>query len=502
MTNTKLWTLLLITAIIFTLTSCFNNTVTYSDKGIMTSFYIPDQNNAIEVSNIEFIITQPATEEDTGLITNPYEVFPYGSLKDPLVPVFVAEGQAGIYWQHMEKVEVDSVMIDSLITTSITSGKTAIDFSDTVLLKVLSQDGNHLTFYHVVINANKTYPGSMTWAQLSDSIPTGLTAYSESFYLNDKLFVLSGNIDPETDEVLTTLYSSDNGITWQNVSIRGDFPNGIYHTVKVYNGKAYIIGYIGWDSSSHTFTANEEIWSTPDGLNWAKTKYPAGMHSVFKNADVFNNELVVWGGSSLNTAATTVEDMPYTTSGEVPEPDYTAWYFDGSEWSQGANIPSDMAVRFSTSCEYEDHGQVYGGELADGSNSGLFWSFQDKNVWINFPKTDMETLSDATLITLDRNLWLFGGINSDGVTNHTIQVSKDGGLTFLSGYDLEEENLFPGLDYVARAGQQVVLTPDHTVYVIGGENSTLTPNSDSTEYTLKVKVLYDFWEGEMKKYSN
>ncbi|MFB6318689.1 DUF6242 domain-containing protein [Saccharicrinis sp. FJH54] len=500
MTNTKLWTLLLMTAVTITLTSCFD-TVTYSNKGELTTFYIPDQRNALEVSNIEFTITQPVAEGDTGLITNLFEIFPYGSLKDPLKPVFSAEGQAGIYWEYHDSVEIDSVTkIDSVFSVPVTSGSTSIDFSDKVLLKVLSEDGNRLTPYYVEINADTIYPGSVTWTQLSDSIQTGLTPYSETFYLNGKMYLLSGNIDPETDEVYSTLYSSEDGNTWINVSIRGDFPNGVYHTVKVFNGKAYIIGYIGWDSGSKSFTAKEEIWSSSDGLNWTKSDYPVGMHSVFKNAGVFNNELVVWGGSSLNASSSTLEAMPYTVSGTVPEPDYTVWYFNGSVWIQGADMPNEMAVRFSTSCVFEDHGLVYGGELADGSNSGLFWSLEDNANWLNFPKSELETFSYATLLSFDRNLWLFGGVNEAGITNHTVQISLDGGLTFKTEEDEVEGNLFPGSGYLARAKQNVIMTPDHTVYVIGGENITFAPRAGNEN--VSVNQLYDSWKGIMKKYAN
>jgi hypothetical protein len=505
MISTKLWTLLLLTASIVTLTSCFDTTTTYSDKGEITSFYIPDQNNALEVSTIEFTITQPQTEEDTGLITNPFEIFPYGSLNDPLKAVFSAEGQAGVYWIYNKDVEVDStVVVDSVFTTNVTSGTTAIDFSKTALLKVLSEDGNHVTLYNVVINADQVYPGSVTWNQLSDSIPTGLTAHSKAFYLDGKLFVLSGNIDPETNQVYTSLSSSPDGKTWNPVSLQADFPKGIYHTIKIFNNTAYIIGYVGWNSNSHAFMANEEIWSSTDGITWSKSDYPAGMHSVFKNVDVFNKELVVWGGSSVNASAASVEDMPYSASGEVPEPDYSVWYFDDSEWTQGANIPSEMAVRFSTSSVYEDHGKVYGGELADGTNSGLFWSFEDKNYWVNFPETELETLANTKLITFNRNLWLFGGINNEGLTNHTIQVSKDGGLTFQSIYDLVEDDMFPDNNYIMRAKQNVVMTPDHTIYVIGGENRAFTSETDgdSGNQNVKVSTLYDIWEAKMKKYSN
>lgn len=496
--------ILFILPVLFVLTSCFDTTVEQATEGKITDFYVKDQAGLIGVTKIEFTVTQPLSEEDTGLITNPYEVFPYGSLKDSIKVTLNAEDQSYIYWRHATQVEVDSVMVDTVLFTSVISGNTFIDLSDTAMLVVISEDGTGATYYHVVVNSDPVNPVSVEWTQKNEHVGFGLTSYFNAFYLDDKLFVLTGDIVPGSDSVYTKLVSSSDGKTWNEVALPAEFPRGIYHTVEVFNNTVYIIGYIGWNKTSHSFSAKEELWSSQNGTSWQKTDYPAGMSGVFKNAGAFNGKLVVWGGSSLNATAATVEAMPYNADGSIPDPDYSVWYFDGSTWERGAAIPNGMPVRFSVSCEFEDRGQLYGGELANGENSNVFWSHENNNYWKKYPaNNDFETLAQTSLISWDRNLWLFGGINTEGATMNTIQVSKNEGLSFRSIYDLKDDNMFPDLNYQMRANQQVVKLPNKTVYVIGGTYRTLRAVTivDDIEYEVVVTPLYDVWEAKMVKFT-
>lgn len=496
----------LFTALIVTLTACFD-TITQSEEGILTDFYFSDRTGVIGLSEIEFVITPPATSEDTGLITNPYDLFPYGILQDSIAARYVSEGASYVLWLTDYEVKDTLGNVTEVRDTFfyLTSGSTAVDFSDTALFQVISEDGNNATYYHVVINDDPVNPESLNWTQKNAAVDFGLTQHFNGFYLNNKIFVLTGDIVPEADSVYTKLVYSEDGSIWTEVNLPTDFPRGIYHSLKVYNDVVYMVGYVGWDEATHRFIGKEEIWTSTDGIIWNKMDYPAGMGSVFKNIDVFNGALMVWGGSAVNETAANVTAMPYATDGSLIDPDNTVWTYDGNTWSQGANMPDNMGIRFSASTFFEDRGQVFGGELADGSNTNTFWAYETLNNWKEFPiKDEFEALAQTSLVNYDRKLWLFGGINEEGYTNNSIMVSFNEGLKFTSVFDINDVDLSPGLNYSMRANQLVLLTPDKTIYVIGGvyKSATTIFTESGTEIKILDTPLLDVWEGKMVKFSN
>lgn len=499
----QLITTTLLSLILFS--SCLDDNIEdLATKGYITEFRILDQNGYFGLSNIDFTIIEAANSATIGSITNVNKLFPYGSTSKPLQFLFNVEGHSDVLvsttYEAADGTERDTAY-------SLISGRLTIDFSVKPLITVISEDGKESTVYRVDLQTSPLNPQAVKWQLKTDSVEFGLKPYASSFYLNDKLFVLTGDITPGTNSVYTKLVSSVDGSTWQNVSLPADFPRGIYHSVQAYNGKVYIIGYVTWDTVNQKFLSKEEIWSSANGVDWVKEAYPSGMKSVFKNVAVYNNKLMVWGGADVNGSASTIDDMLYSESGTLINPDYSLWSFDGVQWEKNADITSDMANRFSTAVEYRDRFQVFGGEVANGSCTDKFWSLSQENDWYNFPISNLGALYDCKLFVYDEMLWMFGG-NLNERTENTIQVSKDGGAYFYPIEYFADDEMYPDLNYNSRANALVEITPDNRIFTIGGyeimETKTInenpSANEDSIVITLDRQELFDVWSGKMNKY--
>ena len=457
-------------------------------KGSITSFGISDQQGLIGIRNIQFNITHPIDESSIGTITNSQTLFPYGSLTKPLVPTITAEGFQQILYQPNDK------------DTTLQFGTfTQIDFSNPVLFSVVSEDGENFTSYRVTIRSSQINPNKANWKKVHDSIPVVHYDHTKSFYLNNTLFVVSSYIDPVSNTTGLKLYSSANGENWTEESST-NFPSGIYHSICTLNNVCYIIGYVGWDSGSNQYSAKHEIWSSNDGVNWTYDNYPSGMTSIFKNTGVYDGKMYVWGGTGINSSASTETDLLYGPNGEVLNPDRTTWEFNGSEWIQKSNMPEDMPVRFSTATKYQDRLQVYGGEKANGEYSALFWSLISRSNWHNIPKSDIALYKGASLVNYDNDLWIIGGEGTDGLTTKTVQFSDNGGANFNDTTFSVISEVLPPFSFKSRKNQKAILTPNNELFILGGVSLKALDNN-TTSNVEKVE-LFDMWRVILNKFKN
>lgn len=469
----------LIAFVIFTslFVGCIEDTEP-SKTPYITHFGFSDQNGLIGISDIEFTIEDPLPGQ-VGLITNSTPL-PYGATLKKLVPNFIINNGTSM----SATLNEDSVVY---ITNS-----TLVDFSSPLSVVVYSDDRKKTSFYQIRVETDPLNPLTVDWteknATLKDDI--NLKPYFKSFYLANKIFVVTGEVGASVNE--NRLYESANGSTW-NLVAGNNFPTGIYHTIQTYNNKAYVIGYVAWDGVAGKYVEKNEIWESSDGITWAKSDYPAGMTSVFKNSAVFMNRLWVWGGSSINADATHWQKVPYASNGGVLSGNRSIFSFDGNSWRNDGSIPSAMPYRFSSACTYNARLQVYGGETESGASDEM-WTLTDEYLWYEFPKTNAGVLEDSRLISYNNQLWLFGG-KVNGYSIYTISISSNDGKDF---YTISTTNFgvqSPPFKYAARAGQEVLLTPSNDIYVLGGYNISFKDSIADTTY------LYDVWHAKMAKFN-
>lgn len=111
-------------------------------------------------------------------------------------------------------------------------------------------------------------------------------------------------------------YSSD-GKNWKQATASAGWSPRSYHQAAVLNGKIYVFGGGNYVPEYH---ANNDVWSSEDGINWTQVTEKAPWHErLWFSSVVYRDRIWVLGGWSNN---------PYKNWQDV-------WYSqDGANWTQ------------------------------------------------------------------------------------------------------------------------------------------------------------------------
>jgi hypothetical protein len=111
--------------------------------------------------------------------------------------------------------------------------------------------------------------GANMTAFTADSASSGFGArqYFDMVDFNGALYIIGGQLASTGSTQGDVWISKDGGITWGMVTAQGPFGPRFGHRVVVFNGAMYVIG--GWYSPAN-FAAND-TWMTTDGVNWVQT---------------------------------------------------------------------------------------------------------------------------------------------------------------------------------------------------------------------------------------
>jgi len=195
------------------------------------------------------------------------------------------------------------------------------------------------------------------------------------------------------------VWSSDNGITWTQVTANAAFPARSDHQLLSFNNKLWLIG--GWDGSM-----KNDVWSSSDGITWTQTTANAGFSARHSHqAVVFNNKMWLiagWDGSMNNDV--------WSSS-------------DGITWSL-ATAAADFSARYDHQVKvFKDKMWLIGGR--DGANQNDVWSSSDGIVWIQETATAAFPARFNHQVTVfNDKLWLIGGWN--GSSRNDVWSSSDG----------------------------------------------------------------------------
>ena len=171
------------------------------------------------------------------------------------------------------------------------------------------------------LSTNEIYRSSngYTWFQV---IPSGqiwsprIGHTMVSF--DNKLWVMGGT-DGTTSTSYNDVWSSPDGVNWTLVTPNAPWQERENYTTVVNNNEMYVIGGLNHNS----FTMLNDVWSSPDGINWTQLKSnapwdPREYHSSF----IYNGRIWVVGGSILSN--------PYYANDVWSSP-------DGINWTQETN---------------------------------------------------------------------------------------------------------------------------------------------------------------------
>ena len=160
------------------LASCNKDSETSTTKSSeteVTSFYFMKQDSFPSIGNTTFTISNYASQ-DTGLITNP-DSMTYLTPIDSLVP------------RVLFKATPSSASIIMKDTSFLLSGKDTIDFTNPVLLRVVSSDLTATKYYRIVVNVHQVDPDLFGWKQLTPAVITNSSASTKGVIFDDLFYL-------------------------------------------------------------------------------------------------------------------------------------------------------------------------------------------------------------------------------------------------------------------------------------------------------------------------
>ena len=224
----------------------------------------------------------------------------------------------------------------------------------------------------------------------------------EAVLFDDKLWVLGGSTTNATNEI----WNSPDGIDWAQPLIEDTdiFTKRFFHEAEVYDNKIWIIG----GSGENGFL--NDVWNSDNGTEWKKVvggvgtnQFPVrGEHTV----TVFNNKLWVIGG---------------VTNGAVKLND--VWSSEnGANWNLETDNAAFGSRNFHQTSAFDGKLWVVGGLDENENSLNDVWSSEDGITWtVATPNSNFSKRFGHQVLTFDNKIWIIGS-----AANNDIWYSEDG----------------------------------------------------------------------------
>lgn len=260
----------------------------------------------------------------------------------------------------------------SLDTTAVWAG--LLWMSVTPPEKLLGRKGHSLVEFNdalYIIGGNRSDVWSssdgISWTLLTDKAPFGNLFGHTTVAFKGRLWVMGGKDSP--DGFSSGVWSSDAGVRWRREAVM-PFAKRIYHGAVVFNGRIWVIGGL---CDSETEPILDDVWSSPDGINWtcAATHGPFGGR-YGHGCTVFGDKIALIGG--FNDAAGAEESR-----GDV-------WLSsNGSDWREAASAPPLAKECHHAAFQFDNRLWLVGGYTRDDKTDRFTDVFctRDCELWVD-----------------------------------------------------------------------------------------------------------------------
>jgi len=254
---------------------------------------------------------------------------------------------------------------------------------------------------------------------------------------NNKLWVVGGyhaSNGGVNGGLLNDVWSSSDGISWTEEvpnNLSSSFTPRTNHSTVIFQNKIWVIGGGGL---SNTFY--NDVWSSPDGINWTQETGNATFAGRFGHSSVvFDNRLWVIGGRD---GSSYFSDVWSST--------------DGVNWTIESNNSAFLPRGHHSSAVFQDKIWVIGG-YASGNRNDV-WSSIDGVNWIEETANAAfsERRGQSTTVFKDR-IWVIAGY-----LNNDVWSSRD-------GINWTEE--IANADFNGR-GEQANIVFNDKLWIVGG----------------------------------
>ena len=118
-------------------------------------------------------------------------------------------------------------------------------------------------------------PDGVTWTKVCDNLPWGDRTLQFAYVFQGKLWVMGGQTMPafvpgSAEAFYNDVWCSEDGVNWTRVLEHAPWsPRGMSSGQAIFNDRMWIIGGGTYDTpTTPTRLFYNDVWSTPDGINW------------------------------------------------------------------------------------------------------------------------------------------------------------------------------------------------------------------------------------------
>jgi hypothetical protein len=417
------------------LLSCSNRsteTVTLSSETEVTSFYFNKHDSFPSIGNTKFTISLYAAQ-DTGLITNA-DSMAYKTPIDKLVP------------RLLFKSTPSSATIITADTTINLTGKDTIDFTEPVLLRVISSDRTATKYYRIVVNVHHVDPDLFDWHCLTSAVVSSGTASTKGVVLNGT-YLLFAN-----DGFKTTVYQSADGKKWDDGTTLTTLPDN-----------CSVREILACDDGDKLYYCQEGVvYTTTDGITWEAQDLSGETYIPLVMLMHFNDSVwLVAEHASEHTFHLAVEDGDTWRAIDDPLP---------AKWP----LSEFTVVSFASSSE-RPRAMIVGGYDTEGNPLNSRWNIEYSQAagyrYANFAieRPLCSAILGAAAVYYGNRFYLFGGLDAEAqYISSTALYSDDEGLNWFP-IDTAHNRL---MDVYTQRTQTSATVYGNCVYLFGGQSRT------------------------------
>lgn len=423
--------ILLLMVLLITMVACKEKTTTTTySEALVTSFSFSKDSRYPGLTEATYTII---TQSDTGRIYSRDSLM-YGTCLDSVVP--------HITFNHVPSY----AMIITPTDTVVYSGADTLNLSHgPIYLYVLASDQESEKWYTIDLTVHHVDPDYYQWDMINSGIYAADGAESRALYQNGTFYLFVNN------GFANQLYTSTDAATWSAPSAVTGLPSGC------------LVRQMMLDSAVFYYADAEGLYTSNDGFSFTKQDYSSQPFVLQSMLYAFNDS--VWAIATRKSDDKLVM-VNMAKGGTLKEacvlPD---------------NFPiSDFATLTFRSAALRARAMVVGGHDRLGQASNMRWNieFTPNRGYamgdFSIEQPSYEALSGVSLVWYNHAIHMFGSMNKDAeVAQQTQWISYDEGLHW------EEpdtaHNRLPEA-YRPRQKASVIATPDHYIYIIGGQSRT------------------------------
>lgn len=157
-----------------------------------------------------------------------------------------------------------------------------------------------------------------TWERATENAGWTPRAYHQAVTFKGKLFVLGGGNYLPQYEVRNDVWSSEDGVTWTQLTDKAPWSPRIWHSAVVYRDRIWVMG--GW--SNKPYKNWNDVWHSADGKTWEKLETPTIWRERHEHSTYVHDDAI------------------WVTMGLVPPLTNDVWKLQlPKDWPNGAPAP-------------------------------------------------------------------------------------------------------------------------------------------------------------------